>query len=236
MAKSIRVNPKKKRGRPVTTGKGTLIGVRILDDPLAALDGWIAKQNEPDLTRPEAIRRIVEVGLAGRRAPKKLKRSPANPHAAFEFLQKAEQFFGGYKLIPERHPMDFAKYFLFCHAIEVALKAFLIKTGDSVDDVKSKYGHDLVRLLRSCRKRGLAITDRDVDWLSSLGEPHKRYWARSPKEDWSQGGIPTIPQFEAEGLKLLDAVATAVNGAPMIRSWELRDRSGQPARLVAWGG
>jgi hypothetical protein len=63
MAKSIRVNPKKKRGRPVTTGKGTLIGVRILDDPLAALEGWIEKQQEPDLTRPEAIRRLVELGL-----------------------------------------------------------------------------------------------------------------------------------------------------------------------------
>jgi hypothetical protein len=63
MAKSIRVNPKKKRGRPVTTGRGTLIGVRILDDPLAALEGWIEKQQEPDLTRPEAIRRLVELGL-----------------------------------------------------------------------------------------------------------------------------------------------------------------------------
>jgi hypothetical protein len=64
MAKSISVNPKKKRGRPVTTGKGMLIGVRILDDPLAALDGWIEKQKEPELTRPEAIRRLVELGLS----------------------------------------------------------------------------------------------------------------------------------------------------------------------------
>ena len=63
MAKSISVNPKKKRGRPVTTGRGTLIGVRILDDPLTALEGWIEKQQEPDLTRPEAIRRLVELGL-----------------------------------------------------------------------------------------------------------------------------------------------------------------------------
>jgi hypothetical protein len=63
MAKSISVNPKKRRGRPVTTGKGTLIGVRILDDPLAALDAWIARQKEPDLSRPEAIRRLVELGL-----------------------------------------------------------------------------------------------------------------------------------------------------------------------------
>lgn len=63
MAKSIGVITKKGRGRPVTTGKGTLIGVRILDEPLATLDAWILKQKEPELTRPEAIRRLVEIGL-----------------------------------------------------------------------------------------------------------------------------------------------------------------------------
>lgn len=42
-----------------------LIGVRLLDDPLAAIDGWIEKQGDPDLSRPEAIRRLVEIGLAG---------------------------------------------------------------------------------------------------------------------------------------------------------------------------
>jgi hypothetical protein len=63
MAKSISVITKKRRGRPVTTGKGTLIGVRLLDAPLAALDDWIGRQKDPDLTRPEAIRRLVELGL-----------------------------------------------------------------------------------------------------------------------------------------------------------------------------
>jgi hypothetical protein len=63
MGKSIRVITKKKRGRPVTTGKGTLIGVRLLDEPLATLDEWIARQKDAELTRPEAIRRLVELGL-----------------------------------------------------------------------------------------------------------------------------------------------------------------------------
>jgi hypothetical protein len=67
MAKSISVITKKTRGRPVTTGKGTLIGVRLLDVPLATLDGWIAKQREPDLTRPEAIRRLVDLGLKAKK-------------------------------------------------------------------------------------------------------------------------------------------------------------------------
>ncbi|RZN11009.1 hypothetical protein CWO91_10330 [Bradyrhizobium genosp. SA-3] len=61
MAESIRVNTKR-RGRPVTTGKGTLVGVRFLDDPLAKLDAWIAGQGG-GMTRPEAIRRLVEQAL-----------------------------------------------------------------------------------------------------------------------------------------------------------------------------
>jgi hypothetical protein len=37
------------------------------DDQLATLDAWIAKQDKPDLTRPEAIRRLVELGLTVKR-------------------------------------------------------------------------------------------------------------------------------------------------------------------------
>ena len=66
MAKSITVNANK-RGRPVTTGTGTIVGVRMLDRPLAELDAWIAKQKEPDLSRPEAIRRLVELGLKAKK-------------------------------------------------------------------------------------------------------------------------------------------------------------------------
>jgi hypothetical protein len=62
MAKSIRVITKKTRGRPVTTGKGVLIGVRLLPAPLAALDGWIAKQGVP-MTRPEALRAMLATVL-----------------------------------------------------------------------------------------------------------------------------------------------------------------------------
>jgi hypothetical protein len=40
------------------------IGVRMLDDRIAVLDAWIKKQRDAeDLSRPEAIRRLVELGL-----------------------------------------------------------------------------------------------------------------------------------------------------------------------------
>jgi hypothetical protein len=63
MAKSIRVIPKK-RGRPKTTGRGTLIGVRLHPPELVRLDAWIATQDDPKTSRPEALRRLAEVGLA----------------------------------------------------------------------------------------------------------------------------------------------------------------------------
>jgi hypothetical protein len=44
------------------SGKGTLIGVRLHLPHLTKLDSWIAWQKEP-LTRPEAIRRLLELSL-----------------------------------------------------------------------------------------------------------------------------------------------------------------------------
>ncbi|MEN2787849.1 hypothetical protein ACFOKI_15830 [Sphingomonas qilianensis] len=55
-----------KRGRPVTTGKGSLIGIRMLPDLLAALDEWIEAQVEPKPSRPEAARRILWEALSRR--------------------------------------------------------------------------------------------------------------------------------------------------------------------------
>jgi hypothetical protein len=72
MAKStILIAVKRKRGRPAlyegSNGKGApQIGLRLPPDDLAAVDAWIAKQAKPKPSRPEAIRRLVEIGLKGK--------------------------------------------------------------------------------------------------------------------------------------------------------------------------
>lgn len=49
-----------RKPRPKTTGE--LVGVRVQPEMLGKLDGWRRKQD--DLPgRPEAIRRLVELGL-----------------------------------------------------------------------------------------------------------------------------------------------------------------------------
>jgi hypothetical protein len=55
MAASIKDNTKK-RGRPVTTGTGKLIGVRLLPDLLKPLDRYIKEECPKGTSRPEALR------------------------------------------------------------------------------------------------------------------------------------------------------------------------------------
>lgn len=43
--------------------KGTLVGTRFQPDLLSAVDSW--RKNQEDLpTRPEAVRRLVELGMS----------------------------------------------------------------------------------------------------------------------------------------------------------------------------
>jgi hypothetical protein len=56
----------RKKPGPPPTGKGQLIGVRIQPDQMKTLDAWISDQDDRP-SRPEAIRRLVEQALKGKR-------------------------------------------------------------------------------------------------------------------------------------------------------------------------
>src|SRR5438128_2092338 len=59
MKKSIKVAPKKRRGRPAT-GKDPHIAARMPIPLIAEVEAWAAAN---DTTRSEAFRRLVELGL-----------------------------------------------------------------------------------------------------------------------------------------------------------------------------
>jgi hypothetical protein len=44
------------------------VGVRLPPDRLAPLDAWIGQHQDPKPTRPEAIRRLIELGLGTAKA------------------------------------------------------------------------------------------------------------------------------------------------------------------------
>ena len=50
-----------KRRRPDQAG--VLIGVRLQPEQLARLDAWMSPNHSQGLSRPEAIRRLIELGL-----------------------------------------------------------------------------------------------------------------------------------------------------------------------------
>jgi len=53
--------PKKKPGRPAT-GRGEQVQVRIKPDLMKRLDAWRDRDTEC-LSKPEAIRQLMEIGL-----------------------------------------------------------------------------------------------------------------------------------------------------------------------------
>jgi hypothetical protein len=58
--------PKNKIGRPKTTGSGQPQVVRMHDQQIAEIDAWIVMQ-DVEISRPEAIRRLVEIGLKAKK-------------------------------------------------------------------------------------------------------------------------------------------------------------------------
>jgi hypothetical protein len=62
MLKSIR-HIKKQRGRPKATERGETVTLRLHEPLMASLDLWRARQNDTP-SRPEAIRRLIDMSLA----------------------------------------------------------------------------------------------------------------------------------------------------------------------------
>ena len=80
MAKSIKVN-QKRRGRPAT-GRDPVSAVRLPAELTSAVDKWA---EDHEASRSEAIRRLVEIGLAGAKkfaAPSQQTRAKAKKFAA----------------------------------------------------------------------------------------------------------------------------------------------------------
>ena len=81
MKKSIKVDQKKKRGRPAT-GRDPMVSARIPVATVDAIDEWATRNGT---TRSGAIARLVELGLAGAKnlaAPSQQTRAKAKKFAA----------------------------------------------------------------------------------------------------------------------------------------------------------
>src|SRR5262245_52004010 len=70
------------------------------------------------------------------------------------------------------------EYILVFHAVELGLKAFLIRQGVAEEDLRRPpYGHDLVKLYEDAKARGLSLQSPEADakvWLEWINEWHNK--------------------------------------------------------------
>jgi hypothetical protein len=134
---------------------------------------------------------------------------------ALDFFDRAQQYRRAYRALPNLGvPPEWPKYSLFYHAVELALKAYLLQQGVSVKDLIRKFGHDIKLLVEEAVKLGLSLPPGTQEMIAGLSEQPPldsprvpthikiRYPSNSPV--YSQG------QFEAYVDQLFNAVGRAI--------------------------
>jgi hypothetical protein len=87
-------------------------------------------------------------------------------HKAVGYFQAAEQ------IIADQGTQE-PKYFLYSHAIELALKAFLLVNGHTERECV-KFGHDIAGALRAAQAHGLELSEWHNGIVESLSREHNR--------------------------------------------------------------
>lgn len=129
---------------------------------------------------------------------------------SMDHLRLAEDFYQAFRDLPPRTPpQSWPRYFLLCHAVELALKAYLTYRGKTPKELKDpKIRHSLKQLLSEATNAGLSLSASAQGHIALLNEAHEEFWHRYPREDGKP--IYTIDQFEPVARELLDSVAAAV--------------------------
>lgn len=90
---------------------------------------------------------------------------PATPDGLSKALAiGASECLSGARRLEEPLSDTTGEYILLFHAVELALKAFLVKAGVQQSRLKKKpFGHDVVALYNEAIKLGLALNEPDID-------------------------------------------------------------------------
>lgn len=133
----------------------------------------------------------------------------------FDALDRAEEFFTAFRQLPQLPRgrwISWPRYFLLCHAVEMALKSFLASRGVPVERLEQKnYGHKIDRLVKRAIRKGLDIGNASTE-LKKLGEAHSNHWARYPHD--SGKPVFAVENFEPYVEELIEAVSQAIGRRP----------------------
>ena len=139
----------------------------------------------------------------------------ADPFTEFEYLAYADQFYWSFYKLPDLYPsISWPRYFLLCHAIELALKAYLAKLGATPEHLKKlERRHNLNKLLDEVVEKGLHLTSETQERIKLLAEAHSQFWHRYPRGD-GKFEVYVIEQFIPAAHELINEVCKEVQGVP----------------------
>jgi hypothetical protein len=107
--------------------------------------------------------------------------------------------------------VNWPRYFVLCHATELALRAFLLAHGKSDRQIRDRVlRHNISNLTAEAIRLGLKISPAARSDIDLLSEAHKEFWPRYPKQ--TGGPVYIIDQFEKPVVELLTAVKRALRG------------------------
>jgi hypothetical protein len=128
---------------------------------------------------------------------------------SYDFSDLAEEYRQAYYALPERTPISWPRYFLFCHSIELLLKAYLARIGLTENQLQT-FGHNIKNLLEEAIKCGLSLSANARANIEQLTDAHTKHWPRYPMT--TSAPIALIYQFEPDATELFEAVNAALRG------------------------
>lgn len=123
------------------------------------------------------------------------------------FAQYAGQFLAAgsaVREVPDESKFSPVPFYLFCRALELILKSFLLVSDFPRDDLKKKpYGHDLLRLLKEARSRGLEdVVELPETFEADLTDANDYYNGKAFEyfdfRKWAHGyeGLPPLSRLQ----------------------------------------
>jgi hypothetical protein len=131
-----------------------------------------------------------------------LKAEPARIHLTpFGFLRYARHFLTAAQALPADPKFSPVPYYLLCHSIELALKAFVMASGKPLDFVKNQLGHDLQKALKAANDLGLAaVAAVPPDEEAEIDKAHEYYNVKAKGFEYfniepAVTGYPDLPSL-----------------------------------------
>jgi len=116
--------------------------------------------------------------------------------APFGFWKRAKEFLNAGDLVMAQSQSQLSRsmvaYYLYCHGLELALKAFLRAKGVKTEKLKRVHGHDLRKVLGRCDRLGLReFVDMKPEQRGALEQVAPSYVAKT--FEYPRPGMASLP-------------------------------------------